>query len=417
MGSLQAGFALTKQRANQTERGQAVVILALLLILLFTFLAVVIDGGNGLTQRRIVQNAADAGAMSGIQYYISTDEPTEVGLLEIMNRKVENHGVEDTDGIPGNEINDNVTVYYTDEQGVHLPGCNPLPCGDIPDEAGGVESVVTSEFSTFIAGVIGQGSLRVNANAIAIARRAPGPELVHYALLALGPCGSTTIDANGIGIVTGPSHSNSGLTKGGYSFIPPVITGTVELNPISFVRPHMYAPGGERVTDVTVRDLTDGGAVSGTTITEADLIAKDWYSPTQYFRNGVYFAGDNDLSLPNIQFTGEISATFVSSKTVSLGSTSLLNITSGVDDLLVFAFEDQFAPSCGNVVIDLSSIDGDNSGLEGLIYAPYGQVRIGDDSSIINGGVLAYSIQLNGATVAFGDPLFPTAPIFFDLIE
>ena len=47
------------------ERGQTLVLTALLLVALVAILALVIDGGNYYLQRRVAQNAADSGALAG----------------------------------------------------------------------------------------------------------------------------------------------------------------------------------------------------------------------------------------------------------------------------------------------------------------------------------------------------------------
>jgi len=47
------------------QRGQTLVLVALLLVLFLAFLALVLDLGNAYSQRRMMQNAADAGALAG----------------------------------------------------------------------------------------------------------------------------------------------------------------------------------------------------------------------------------------------------------------------------------------------------------------------------------------------------------------
>jgi len=49
------------------ERGQTLVIVAVLLVVLIGFLALVLDLGNALAQRRRMQNAADAAALAGVR--------------------------------------------------------------------------------------------------------------------------------------------------------------------------------------------------------------------------------------------------------------------------------------------------------------------------------------------------------------
>ena len=54
-----------KRPARVSRQGQSLVIVTLLLFALMGMLALALDGGNGLFQRRIAQNAADAGALAG----------------------------------------------------------------------------------------------------------------------------------------------------------------------------------------------------------------------------------------------------------------------------------------------------------------------------------------------------------------
>ena len=58
------------------ERGQSLVIVALVLIALIGMLALAFDGGNAFFQRRIAQNAADAGALAGARELCVTGIPS-----------------------------------------------------------------------------------------------------------------------------------------------------------------------------------------------------------------------------------------------------------------------------------------------------------------------------------------------------
>ena len=55
------------QRKRKGESGQALVIIAVLLVGLIAIIALVIDGGNIYLQRRRMQNAADSGALAGVR--------------------------------------------------------------------------------------------------------------------------------------------------------------------------------------------------------------------------------------------------------------------------------------------------------------------------------------------------------------
>ncbi len=53
------------RRGSARQRGQTAVIVALMMVALLGFLALIVDVGNIYTQRRLVQRAADAGALAG----------------------------------------------------------------------------------------------------------------------------------------------------------------------------------------------------------------------------------------------------------------------------------------------------------------------------------------------------------------
>jgi len=61
-----------KSPIARSERGQSVVIVALLLVALMGMLALAIDGGNAFFKRRESQNAADAGALAGAHEWCNT---------------------------------------------------------------------------------------------------------------------------------------------------------------------------------------------------------------------------------------------------------------------------------------------------------------------------------------------------------
>ena len=60
------------------ERGQSMVVVALLMLVLVGFLAMVVDVGNVYAQRRFMQNAADAGALAGARALALNQNPVPV---------------------------------------------------------------------------------------------------------------------------------------------------------------------------------------------------------------------------------------------------------------------------------------------------------------------------------------------------
>ena len=183
---------MPRQRLN-TETGQSAILFAAVLIGLVILVALAIDGGSVLNGRRITQNAADSGALSGTHYMVSSDGPTEVGMMQTINSIIESNNIPDTNGIPGDETNANVAIYYTDSDGERLTSqpCYIAPCGFIPNPARGLDVEVSNQVSTFFLGVVSRRSLDVGATATAVIRGSSGgdDEIRDNVLYAFGGIG------------------------------------------------------------------------------------------------------------------------------------------------------------------------------------------------------------------------------------
>ena len=65
------------RRIIHTEKGQSLVLMVILLLGMLAILALVLDGGNLFGKRRIVQNAADAGALAGARTLCYTNDEAQ----------------------------------------------------------------------------------------------------------------------------------------------------------------------------------------------------------------------------------------------------------------------------------------------------------------------------------------------------
>ena len=98
------------RRWVQSQRGQALILVAFALIGVLAFVGLAIDGGTLFLHRRRMQNASDAGAMGGtrVLYYQQHPGPVnETVILQAIHALAETNDVPDTDGAPGDEFNDN----------------------------------------------------------------------------------------------------------------------------------------------------------------------------------------------------------------------------------------------------------------------------------------------------------------------
>lgn len=168
------------ERLYHQEKGQAVVIIALSLVTLIGFLALVIDGGAAFAARRQMQNAADSAAIAGSRE-LEAGNDDESDILSEIHAYAEANRVPDSNGVPNDGVNDNVTAYFI--SGVSKLRM-PVPCeldegmecmpigtwGYVPPNAGGVEVIARTSFDTYFAAVVGVDTLRAAARAKVLAQ-------------------------------------------------------------------------------------------------------------------------------------------------------------------------------------------------------------------------------------------------------
>jgi hypothetical protein len=156
------------------SRGQAAILVALVAVAVIAFVALAVDGGQAYSLRRQSQNAADGAAIAGTYVMVEYSGASPVAdILRNVNTYAEANGVRDTNGGPGDPINDNVLAYYVDYDGnrLQLGGVDwELHAGPdiIPGNARGIEAVVAMSNTTFFARVIGQTEVRAGAFATAV---------------------------------------------------------------------------------------------------------------------------------------------------------------------------------------------------------------------------------------------------------
>ena len=95
------------------EQGQAIVILALMMIGLLAFAALAIDGGNAYVERRRAQNGADAAALAGArQVWLqrSNSDSSETPIVRVMNTTASQNGIA-LSADPADPNQANVTAY------------------------------------------------------------------------------------------------------------------------------------------------------------------------------------------------------------------------------------------------------------------------------------------------------------------
>jgi hypothetical protein len=154
---------------RKNEQGQAIVILAIGMVVLLVFAALAIDAGNAYTAKRVAQNAADASAMSGTRQLALecarqglTPGPNATKIIAEVDKMA---AANNLSTLPGGGVQE---IYYLDDSGVRMGAVNPLapvPCGCGPGAARGIEVVASNPTQSFLAGLMGQDVLGTKAGA------------------------------------------------------------------------------------------------------------------------------------------------------------------------------------------------------------------------------------------------------------
>jgi len=210
---------------KSSETGQALIFIAFVIIGLFGFAALAIDGSMAFSDRRHAQNAADTAAFAGSLAYTRGADITSA----VQTRATSN-------GYDGGAAND-VTITVTD-----------VPSGACPGNAPGKDVTVniTSYVDTTFARVIGRDQL---TNSVTATSRGclntVGALFDGNAIVALNPSTS-----GNCGIDTGNSNSKTWKTTGG---------GVFSNGCLQHPNGTLTIPNDKCVTSVGVAQVSGGG--------------------------------------------------------------------------------------------------------------------------------------------------------------
>jgi hypothetical protein len=450
---------------KKSEKGQALVIIALAAVGLFAFTALAIDGSRVFSDRRHAQNAADTAVLAAALAKIRTpnyppnapDAPDLAAIAAGEHRAETNGYVSDADTT--------VEVNFCNEVGLNPP-CEGLPASaDTPEEqAEYIQVVIRLTTNTTFARIIGRNT--VPSIVTAVARAKPGsfsPLIADMALAAMNlhnpnamfGHGNITLDVNGGGVFVNsdytsacPPGSGAMTTDGNGTYDAPVyeVVGSLCSNGTSSVvglqQPASQIPP---LANVDPPDIPCGppGSLSGTTFLPGtyghiDIPGGTWtFENGDYcFTDGVNLHGNVNIIANNanfritsgeffstangtfectnllvhidggsgIRFTG--STVFTCNGVTFFASTGSLTWNGAVGSTLI-------APSTGdyaNLLIYFPStnpsaltISGNSdSTLQGSIIAAASPIAILGNSTSVAGNPLQLSSQIIGDTVDIG---------------
>ena len=424
-----------------TEKGQALVLIALAAVGLFAFSALAIDGSRVYSDRRHAQNAADTSALAAALARIrasSNPNPAAVNAVTFsaaLDRAASNGYANDADST--------VEVHICDEVNLDPP-CTGLPGGANPSEF--IQVKIVSTIPTTFARVIGRTHVTSMVTAIARATGAlPSPVAKGAALAALKPDGDNTLTGNGVvhldvnnSGVFNNSNGNCATKINGASGSYTVDTsfqfvsntycsgaGHNQLNPVTKADQIPYPPpitlrppsitcsgSGSGTYDINTNTYTlfPGNYPNGINLNHTGGIH---FSPGNYcFGNSVKLGGTADIIANSVKFlitNGEFSTNGTSTLAcndmlvhIKGGSGMRFNGNSAVycNSVTFFAETGDISWS-GNVGIRMFAPQGgDYENV--LIYMPYGNSSeleiVGNSSNELTGSIIAVSapIKISG---------------------
>ncbi len=163
---------------DRRARGQALVLVALMLVGLLAAAGLAIDGGQTYEFRRQMQNAADAGAFRGARELALYRKDASNGYAGIYS-KIQNYVTGDPTGSIGNQASSFIAYY--------MPSGTTIQAGVPPAAADNCVKVTANRaYQPYILGLLGFNNLDVGATATACIGmlRSPGTGIRPFAVLS-----------------------------------------------------------------------------------------------------------------------------------------------------------------------------------------------------------------------------------------
>jgi hypothetical protein len=367
------------QHFLSVERGQTLVMMALMLLVLLLFVGLALDGGYLWVQRTQMQVAADTGAAAGAHELLSGRRQSDIWSQ--INQYA----------VTANKADAFLATYYPGGQVV-----SGSSNGSPPGGQNGVCVTATKEYPTFLMGLAGVDTVHVEAKGCAevpVGLCAGG-----YAFWANSTtCGKTIDWSGGSWSVTGNVHSNhdidctsaSNVVSGLGEYVT-TIASKLTFIPAGPTNPRQVNPTTTYPVSFALADYQPGG--------RAALAAGAHYY--------AYTSGHNFSSLPNdglYYVNGDIgvsagkvtrNVTLVATGTINW-SGSNVNIHPYVDGLWLFSTATQNCNG-GNFAVNIS---GGNSQWTGVVFTPNGGIQAsGSSSSTQVGSLIGNTLKLSGSS-------------------
>jgi len=399
-----------------TEKGQALILIAFIAVVLFAFAGLAIDGSMAFSDERHAQNAADTSALAGALAKIRGNDWNTLARARATSNGYNNNGTSNV-----------VDVYLCSDANAT---CTALPAGALPAEY--IQVRITSTVQTYFARVVGRTEFVNQVNAVAHA--VPGYRTSTFggnAIVALstGSCpafdygggATTTVTGSGIFVnsrcdgtgsynasnqALNSSSNNTSLTVPCFS-----IVGGATVRPSSLIstggctsstnNPAAYIPNPLTIYQKTNIPCGPAATYNATTLNPGSYSGAFPPGGQTSMNPGIYCidAGNQSFSLAGGQtLTGSNVLIYMKSGNVNWTSggiqiSAMQGVNPEYDGLLLYLAQ-------GNCD-DVSITGNGTSRYVGTILAPCSLVKLAGGSStgnqnVLENQIIADRVQLSG---------------------
>lgn len=399
---------------SKYESGQAIVMIALMLVGLLGFLGLAVDGGGMFLLYRNVQGATDAAVVAASYALCTSGDPVAAA-----------YAAAELNGYKNDPADPNTVVT------VNNPPLSGAKAGD--DDY--VEITISAVKPSYFIHLVYKGPLRVTNRAVGYCNPPRNP----FTIAGLW-AGSTTCQ-NGLkwggadGEIHSDMHSNYQIQIGGGGQTNEVygdVTAVTEVDPAPGGNTEYYTdanpptantpqtgsqylqannPLGYRITDFAPGSDFARRAGANYHVVSATNV------PFGRWQNGEWRMGSSNTGIQGVYYVeGDVNlgSGFSSGVSgVSIIATGKIKGSGGatmryaLDGILFFT--SAVSPNCGTSVMDIS---GSGNSWFGVIFAPFGGVNISGSNHTIYGGIFADTITISGSELDFWyDPsMIPPRP-------
>lgn len=353
----------TAERMLGNENGQALVMVALLMVVLMGFAAFTVDLGVARAARVQMQSAADAAALAGAQ-----ELPNTAKARETAEKLARANGAEEI----------SVTTPYG-------------------SDADKIEVVCAKNVPYSFAGVLGLSETEVPARAVAARSTLRGP--LDYAVFSGDENFDLQFNHSNI-TVRGSVHSNYKCSINGTNLM---IEGSVEaVSSFMMNGTNQTITGSAQGSSIMVNGTNQyiGNRVhSGAPVIDmldfTDIVKAEAAAAGTVIHGNKVFGGtninidspiyiDGNLTVNGTNFTGK--GVILASGNIMFNGTNMSSL--GGESVCFYS-------ESGNILMN-----GNNIELKGLVYAPKGMIQFNVSSLTVKGRVIGNRVQFNGTGIS-----------------